>query len=101
MQKIRDTLSRLEALAEPRHLFVLPDWADPAIMDRLIQEGYLTCLHCQRDDKGAIHLMMGLQLTTKGERLIHTRIDWQKLTLKGSLAGASFVIMSVLILYLG
>jgi hypothetical protein len=101
MQKLRDTLSRLEAMAEPRHLFILPDWADPGIMDRLIQEGYLTCLHCQRDDKGAIHLMMGLQLTAKGARLIHPRIDWQQLALKGSMAGASFAVMSVLILYWG
>ena len=101
MKKECDALRRIEALPEPRHLFVLPNWVDPAILDRMIKQGYLTCVHHQRDDKGAIHLVMGLQLTAKGDRLIHPRIDWQQLAWKGSLAGASFAVMSLVILYLG
>jgi len=101
MNKDCDTLRRIEALPEPRHLFILPDWIDPAILNRLIVEGYLTCQHHQRDEKGSLHLVMGLQLTTKGDRLLRPRIDWQGLAWKGSLAGASFAVMSLVILYLG
>jgi len=101
MNKERDTLRRIEALPEPRHLFVLPDWIDPALLNRLIDEGYLTCLHYQRDDQRALHLVMGLQLTAKGDRLLRPRVDWQQLALKGSLAGVSFAVMSVFILYWG
>src|SRR5260221_7969997 len=101
MNKDRELLRRIEALLQPRHLFTLPNWADPAILDRLIQDGYLTCLHQQRDAKSAIHLVMGLQLTAKGNRLAHPRLDWTQLALKGSLAGASFAVISLLILYWG
>lgn len=101
MKRELDTLPRIEALPEPRHLIILPDWVDSATLDRLIQEGYLTCPHHQRDPNGAIHVAMGLQLTPKGERLIQPRISWRKLALRGSLDGASFVVMSVLILYWG
>ncbi|HEV3271912.1 MAG TPA: hypothetical protein VGZ93_07000 [Candidatus Methylacidiphilales bacterium] len=101
MKKERDTLRRIEALPEPRHLFILPDWIDSATLDRLIQQGYLTCQHHQRDANGAIHLAMGLQVTPKGGRLIQPQINWRQLALRGSLAGASFVVMSVLILYWG
>lgn len=101
MKNDRETLLRIEALSEPRHLFVLPFWVNPTILDQLIRDQYLTCLHCQRDDKGVIHLAMGLQLTDKGNRLLHPRLDWRGLALKSSLAGASFAAMSLLILYLG
>lgn len=101
MKKDRDLLCRIEALPEPRHLFVLPDWADPIILERLIQEGCLTCLHYQRDAKGVLHLAMGLELTAKGNRLIHHQFEWRQLAMKTSLAGASFAAMSLLILYLG
>lgn len=101
MNKDRDLLHRIEALPEPRHLFILPDWVDPALLNRLIDDGYLTCLHHQRDDKGALHLAMGLQLTAKRDRLLRPRINWPRLALKGSLAGVGFVVMSLLILYLG
>jgi hypothetical protein len=101
MKKEADMLRRIEALPEPRHLFILPDWVDHDVLHRLIEQGYLTCLHHQRDDKGAIHLVMCLQLTAKGERLIHPLIDWRQLAFKGSLAGASFAVMSLLILYWG
>jgi hypothetical protein len=101
MKKEIDTLRRIEALPEPRHLFILPDSIDSATLDRLIQEGHLTCLHHQRDAKGAIHLAMNLQLTPKGEQLIQPWISWQQLAFRGSVAGASFVLMSVAILYWG
>ena len=100
MKKECETLHRIEALPEPRHLFILPDWVDPVILDQLIQEGYLACRHRQRDGKGAINLAMGLQLTVKGSRLIRPEVEWRQIALKGSLAGASFMIMSLLILYL-
>jgi len=101
MKKERDTLRRIDALPEPRHLFVLPDWIDPVLLDRLIQRGYLTCLHQQRDAEGALQLAMGLELTHKGDHLIRPGLSWPQVALKGSLAGASFTIMSVAILYLG
>jgi hypothetical protein len=100
-ERDRDILRRIEAMLEPRHLFILPVWADPAVLDRLIQKGYLTCLHCQRDDKDAIYLVMALQLTAKGNRLIHPLFDWPRLALRGSLAGASCAVLSLLILYWG
>ena len=79
MKKEREMLKRIVALPEPRHLFVLPDWADPATLDFLLKEGYLTCLHFQRDDNKTIHLVMGLQLTPKGEHLIHPKVDWTQI----------------------
>lgn len=101
MKKECETLRRIEALPEPRHLFVLPDWIDSVVLDRLIQEGYLTCRHRQRDDKGAVHLAMGLRLTDKGDRLLRPQGEWRRVALKGSLAGVGFMAMSLLILYLG
>jgi hypothetical protein len=67
----------------------------------LIDQGYLTCTHRQRDDKGVILVAMGLQLTAKGDRLIRPQSEWQQIAWKGSLAGASFAVLSVLILYWG
>jgi hypothetical protein len=101
MKTERETLLRIESLSEPRHLFIMPPWANPAVIDRLIQGGYLTCLHHQRNQSGEILLLMGLQITEKGERLIHPLADWRQLAWKGSLAGASFTAMSLVILYLG
>jgi len=97
----RDLLATIDVLPEPRHLFVLPDWLDSATLDRFIERGYVTCSHCQRDENGAIHLAMGLNLTNKGKRLIQSDEKLRQLVLKGSLAGASFAAMSVVILYLG
>jgi len=101
MKNERETLRIIEALPEPRHLFIIPGWIDPVILDRLIDRGYLTCTHYQRDDNGVIHLAMGLQLTPKGSRLIRPQAAWKQIAWKGSLAGASFAVLSVLILYLG
>jgi hypothetical protein len=101
MNKESETLRRIEALPDPRHLFILPDWAEPTVVDRLIQEGYLDCLHQQRDEKGVLLLAMGLQVTTKGKRLIHPKPSAPRLIVTGTLAGASLVTMSLLILYLG
>jgi hypothetical protein len=44
---------------------------------------------------------MGLELTSKGERMLRPAVDWRQLAWRGSLAGASFACMSVAILYLG
>jgi hypothetical protein len=101
MNTDRNMLTRIDNLPAPRHLFVLPAWLNSAGLDRLLEKGYLTCDHLQRDDRGVVQVAMGLELTTKGKRLIHPEIDWKNLALKGSLAGASFTIMSLLILYLG
>jgi len=101
MKTERETLRIIEALPHPRHLFIIPDWADPVVLDRLIDQGYLTCAHHQRDDSGVILVAMGLQLTEKGNRLIHPEKRWKEIVWKGSLAGASFALISVLILYLG
>lgn len=103
MNKELETLRQIKELAEPRHLFVLPDWADANEIDDLIREGYLTCEHQQRDDKGTLLLAMRLELTPKGNALLDSKGKggWRQLALKGSLAGASFVVMSVVILYVG
>ncbi len=101
MNKERDILRRIEALPEPRHLFILPTWADPGVLDALIRDGYLDCQYLQRSDKGELLVAMGLRITAKGDRLIHPVVNVQRLFLRGSLAGASFAAMSVLILYLG
>ncbi len=101
MDRERDTLQRIDGLPCPRHLFSLTDWADPAVVDRLISEGYVDCLHQQRDENGQLLLAMGLQLTPKGKRSIRPKPNLPNLVFRGSLAGASFVGMSVVILYLG
>jgi hypothetical protein len=101
MNKEHATLRRIESLREPRHLFTLPGWAEPSVLDRLIREGYLTCANQQRDEAGTLVLVMGLELTAKADRLLHPKPQWQGLALKGSIAGMSFAVMSVVILYLG
>jgi hypothetical protein len=101
MKKESYTLHQIRALPEPRHLFVLPDWVDARVLDRLIREGYLTCQHDQRDEYGIIQVAMGLQLTAKGERLADDGHDWTQLALRASMAGASLVAMSIVILYIG
>jgi hypothetical protein len=101
MKKELDLLGRIEALPEPRHLFILPDWVDPQLLDRLIQEGYITCHHNQRTESGVLNVVMGMRITAKGDRLLHPAVNWRQLVVKGSLAGASFTAMSLLILYLG
>ncbi len=67
----------------------------------MMEQGRVTCDHLQRDSKGDIQVVMGLELTKKGKRLVEAGINWKNLALKGSLAGASFTAMSFLILYLG
>lgn len=101
MNKDRDTLERIAALPEPRHLFVIPDWLDPFDLDRLIHERYLTCLHHQRDSEGMLLVAMGLRLTPKGEGLLRPAVSGRQLAMKASLAGVSFTAISLLILYLG
>jgi len=101
MKKERDLLARIEALPEPRHLFVLPSWADSDVLDWLIAENYLTSVHLQRDNMGGVLVAMGLKLTEKGYRLIQPTSEWTQMAWKGSLAGASFTGLTVLILYLG
>jgi len=101
MKKEQELLARIETLHEPRHLFVLPDWADRAALDQLIREGYVTCAHEQRDEMGNLTVAMNLELTPKAARLLHPQVELKGLALKGSLAGASFLAMSLLILYLG
>ena len=101
MKKELEALRHIKALPEPRHLFVIPASINAADLDRLIREGYLTCEHDQRDDKGVIQVAMGLSLTPEGERSLEVNPAWQQLALKGSLAGASMVLMNVVILYLG
>ncbi len=101
MQPDRHTLSRIDNLQTPRHLFVLPSWVQSAELDRLLEQDCLTCEHLQRDRKGDVLVAMGIELTGKGKRLIQPADNWQNLALKGSLAGASLTAMSLLILYLG
>ena len=57
-------------MSEPRHFFVVPPWADAASVGNLMDHGYLTCVHCQRNESGAIKVAMGLQLTAKAQRLL-------------------------------
>jgi hypothetical protein len=101
MTKERDTLLRIEALPEPRHLFIMPEWADTETVDALVTKGYLECQYQQRNEKGDLLVAMGLHITAKGERLTHPDTNRRTLFVKGSLAGASFVAMSLLILYVG
>jgi hypothetical protein len=97
----RDTLIRINKVPEPRHFFVLPAWLDSGALDRLIELEYVTSAHCQRNQSGLIQVAMGLQLTAKGRRMIKPEVHWQRLALKGSLAGASLAVMSLAILYWG
>jgi hypothetical protein len=101
MENERYILRRIDALPEPRHLFVIPNWIEPTTLDRLTQDGYLDCQHQQRDEKGQLLVVMGLKLTPKAKCLLEPKPQWSGLVLKGSLAGASFAAMSVIILYLG
>jgi hypothetical protein len=100
IQSEREMLNRIEQVPEPRHFFIPPVWVDLGMLTELIDSGYLICTHQQRDGSGRISVVMGMEITPKGKRLVHPRWDWQ-LALKGSLAGASFAGMSVVILYLG
>ncbi len=66
-------------MSTPRHLFVIPGWIKPAALDRLMDDGYLTSEHIQRDAAGAITVAMDLQVTTKGKRLLYSEMTWKKL----------------------
>ena len=102
MNNPAEVLKRIEGLPVPRHIFVLPDWAEPGVLDRLMDQGYLTCAHHQRDANGDIQLAMSLNLTLKGhEAMCSSHPKWPGLALKASVAGLSFALMSVLVLYLG
>jgi hypothetical protein len=101
MDKERDILQRIEALPQPRHLFVLPKWADPGTLDRLSGDGYIHSNYQQRDEQGQLVLAMNLQLTPKGNRLLKPASNWPRLAFTGSLAGVSFAGISLIILYLG
>lgn len=101
MKNESEMLLRIEALPEPRHLFILPAWADPFVLDQLLKNEYLSCDHIQRNDRGIIQLVMRLELTDRGRELAHPRQSWSTLALKGSLAGVGLTAMSLLILYLG
>ncbi len=101
MNSDRIALGRIDSMSTPRHMFVIPGWIEPAALDRLIDGGYLTAEHLQRDASGIITVAMDLRVTTKGKRLIFPEVTWKNLALKGSLAGASFTAMSLVILYLG
>ena len=96
----RTKVSRIHELPEPRHLFVLPAWLDSKALDRLIDQGYVTCAHQQRSETGALQVAMGLKLTSKGKKLLQPESEWHKLAWKGALAGMSLTGMSLLILYL-
>ena len=102
MKKESELLRNIERLPEPRHLFVLPDGAEPRAMDRLMDQGYLTCAHHQRDKDGALSVAMHLQLTPKAGQLLEPPAGtrWPQLAWKGSLAGASLTGMSLLVLYI-
>jgi hypothetical protein len=100
MNSDSDVLRQIEHLPVPRHLFVLPPWADAATLDRLMDQGYLTCAHHQRDKHGALNLVMHLQLTPKAAELREKKpTAWPRLAWKGSLAGASLTAMSLIVLY--
>ena len=101
MDKDRDILRRIEALPQPRHLFVLPEWVEPSALDRLTNGGYVHCQYQQRDEKGEVLMAMNVKLTPKADRLLRPQAHWSQLAFTGSLAGASFAAISVLILYLG
>lgn len=100
MNMDRTTLRQIDKLQQPRNLFVLPEWAKPEILDRLIQGGYVTFSHLQRS-KGVISLVTGLQLTSKGQRKTQSSFDWARLAIRGSLAGVSFTAMSAVLFYVG
>ena len=101
MNSDRIALGRIDSMSTPRHLFVIPGWIEPTALDRLMDDGYLTSEHLQRDATGTVTVAMDLQVTTRGKRLLYSERTWKKLALKGSLAGAGFTAMSVAILYLG
>ena len=96
-----DVLKRIEGLPAPRHLFVLPSWAEPGSLDRLLDDGYLMCAHTQRDKNGAIQVAMNLRLTPKAERLVHPSPPrWPEKAVRTSLALASMLGISLVVLYL-
>jgi hypothetical protein len=63
-------LQRVEKLLRPRHLFLLPDWANAELLERLLALGYLTCTHFERDAQEHIRLIMGLELTPAGQHYL-------------------------------
>ncbi len=99
MKTERETLLLINELHAPRHLFVLPTWADPRILDRLIERGYLSFSHLQRKH-GVTALAMGLEVTEKGASWLRSAFNWRRIAVRSSLAGISLTGLSVAILYL-
>ena len=97
-----NVLKQVESLPAPRHLFVFPRWADPADFDRLLDEGYLTCRHSQRDKEGRLQVVMNLHLTPKAVTLLHPEpLSWSERALKASAAGVTMIGICFLVRYLG
>jgi hypothetical protein len=98
---VAKVLQRIEGLPVPRHLFVLPGWVAGGALDRLVDEGYLTCAYSQRDKNGALQVAMSLNLTQKAERLLRPpRATWRDKILKASAAGVCLIALNLVILYL-
>lgn len=101
MKKEIETLRRIEGMIGPKHLFILPEWADPVILDRLLKLGYLNCLHHQRDADGLIHLIMGMELTESGRKLVHPPLSRPALVARAAMAMVGFTVLNVAVLFWG
>ncbi len=101
MNKEITTLRQIEELLGPKHLFILPEWADPLMLDHLLKHGYLRCLHTQRDEQGLIYLIMGMELTEAGRHLIRPAFGWLQMVARALMAFIGVAGMNLIILYWG
>ena len=101
MKKEIATLRQIEGLIGPKHLFILPEWADPLMLDHLLKHGYLRCLHTQRDEKDVIYLIMGMELTEAGRKLICPPLGRLQMATRALMAVIGFTGMNLIVLYWG
>lgn len=101
MKKEIATLRQIEGLIGPKHLFILPEWADPLMLDHLLKHGYLRCLHTQRDEKGLIYLIMGMELTESGRKLIRPTLSPLQIAARAFMAVLGVAGMNMIVLYWG
>lgn len=71
MKKEIEILQKIEKLPNPKHLNPLPNWADPWIIQRLLNEGHLRASDTALDAQGAISAAIFLEISDSGYKILN------------------------------
>jgi hypothetical protein len=99
MNREIEILKRIHDLPVPRDLNPLPEWADPYVIETLINRGYLTCFDSVRDEQGVFCMIVRAELTESGRRLLmpqdiaKSSVPWDRIA---AIAAAITVILGAI-----